>query len=142
MVNWKETYEVFLKLDKSELYEQGKKASSLILAYLQTIDSFNNAALVLLSIVASFVKADRNVSENEYEMFLKVTNIDSKSLSYLDFKDLLDNYDKSDIALNDELIDSLHNDIKLQVIILGLVMAAIDGKITNAEQKIIEKFYN
>lgn len=140
-INWKETYDVFASLPKEELYLQGKQSSRIVLAFLESIDGVRNAALSLLSIVATFVKADRKIGENEYKLFIELTNIDETVITYEVFRDILDDFNSEDYELVDQLIDSLHPDIKTQVIVLALVFCSIDGKVTPAEQKMIEKLY-
>ena len=90
----------------------------------------------LTNVVKLFVSADRNCSAEEADLFNAVMGT---SLSFEQFYNLTNGGgDPKFIQTMDEIIDSLPDEVKVDVCTFGLTILCADDKITGAEQAVFE----
>jgi hypothetical protein len=139
-MNFEQKYKEYLSYSKEKLIEIGKKNGKKLIETMDTMYGDKDKSFaVFMKLYGTFVAIDLDVNEEEYNMFKMITGVDS---SYLEFVDACrQSYDFDVIKEVDYIVD--HNsEIKLLVNDLGLAICAYDGKITNEEKALIERYWN
>ena len=139
MATYQEIYQSYLVLSDEELVSIGKDAHAVLLQELSKVYQTEQEILdKYIKIVGSFICIDGTVNQVEYEMFSLISGI---KFSYDDFLDIFKtNTSESSITVVDNIIDFLDGNGKYAAIVLGLVLSASNGHMSEEEQKLIEKF--
>lgn len=141
MNNWKELYEKYLALSKEELLAVTSSASAELLGLISVATrNSEEAFIVFLSLVSTFVAADKKVSEEEYNLFVDMTGF-KEEVSFEDFKKIMLNLtNKEVVEACDGILDNLPITYKLLALTVGLGFCVSDGKVTKAEERLLELY--
>lgn len=152
-MQWKEYFEYFCSKTDDELVEIGSGAVRFLVDVLS--DNLNidddeekmvNAIDVVFQIISTFVNADEEVDESEYEFVLKILDTTKEELPFENFKEYIGEKNEDLENVLDVLIDTISaefcEDFKKAVCDLGTCIAAFDGAITKPEILLIAKYYN
>ena len=137
-MEFRDLYQQYVNQSHSQRVAVAQKAAASVLSALKEggIDddtTFN----FLTNVIKLFVSADRNCTELECKLFNDVLGT---SLTYEQFYNLTNGGgDPSFIQAMDELIDTLPDEVKVDVCTFGLTIIAADDTITGAEQALFEK---
>lgn len=139
-MNWEAKYNEYLGYSKEKLFEIGSKNGTVLIEKMDKF--FNNqdeSFAKFMKIYGSFVTVDSNVTQEEYELFRKITGV---SASYNEFVEAIADSNKYDvIEAIDQFVDA-NLEMKKLVVTMGLVICAYDGEITDEEKVLIEKYFN
>lgn len=138
MATWHEIYQAYLNAPREQLVATGRTATETALQELVAKYGQKDAFTFFTGIVGSFVCADNKVNYDEFEVFQEVVGT---NLTYDQFYDMMKNFNTEEVfQIADRIIDSLSEKGKTAVLSVGLVLCAINGTITVAEQELIERF--
>ena len=138
MSTFRDVYQQYVNHSHAQRVSVAQKAAANVLGALKDggIDddvTFN----FLTNLIKLFVSADRNCTEGECRLF---NDVMGTSLTFEQFYNLTNGgSDPAFIQMMDELIDTLPDDIKVDVCTFGLTILAADDTITGAEQALFEK---
>ena len=97
----------------------------------------DNYGVFVLALIKLFVRADRNIS---YEEFSFVADILNSTIPFNEFLDKMnDRVDDGFVAWADTLIDSFSSEGKEAVCLFGLCIMESDDVLTASEQKLFER---
>ena len=115
-------------------------------------DVEKKAIVFLLKALGTFIFADGELQNEEYEFFLDIMNFRDSGISQASLERMLKMTTKeslSDVLMLNELIDNLgnHDDeeisiIKQELCSLGIMFCSLDGEITREEAELIEYYLN
>lgn len=134
----RELYNQYLNQSEAERVAVAQSATSVVAKFLNEagLDQEQSFAF-FMSIVRLFVSADRNCSQEEADLFNKLLDT---NVSYDDFFNATNGGANPEyIKAMDDLIDSMPEEPKLAVCILGLTFLAADGELTQAETDVFER---
>lgn len=138
MATWHEVYQAYLNAPREQLVATGRNSANLALEELVRRYGKDSAFQLFTGILGSFICADNKVNYDEYEVF---QDIIGTNITYDQFYEIMKNYNTEQVfAAADKVIDSLSAEGKNAVMCVGLVLCAINGTITVAEQQLIERF--
>jgi hypothetical protein len=141
--------------DRNKLVEAGKQSIFVILNAIKKWlvseeDIERKSILFLLKALGTFIYADGELQEEEYEFFLDIMNSRNSGISKTTLEKMLKNDSKDslvDVLMLNELIDNLgnHNDEEIAIIkkalcSLGIMFCSLDGRVTSEEMELIN-FY-
>ena len=134
----RELYNEYLNHSDAERVQTAQAATAVVAKFLNEAGLSNEQSFAFfMNIVRLFVSADRNCSEEEADLFNAVMGT---SLSFEQFYNLTNGgADPEFVAFMDELIDSLPEEVKVDVCTFGLTILCADGNLTGAEQAFFEK---
>jgi hypothetical protein len=146
-----------LNLSQEELIETGKNAIFTILNALKKwlvneTDFEKKAIIFLLKALGTFIFADGQLQDEEYEFFLQIMNSNEGDISQSTLEKMLKKSGKNylgDVVMLNELIDNLanHDDEEISIIkkalcSLGIIFCSLDGHVTKDEADLIEYYLN
>jgi hypothetical protein len=145
----------FLGLNRKDLVERGKDLIFFIMNALKKWlvneeDVENKTIVFLLRALGTFIFADGELQNEEYEFFLDIMNSRDSGMSRTTLEKILKKSPKeylSDVLMLNELIDNLgnHQDEEISIIkqtlcSLGIIFCSLDGNVTTEEAKLIEYY--
>lgn len=137
-MSWENKYNEYLGYSKEKLCEIGCINGAKLI---EKMDDFykdqDESFAKFMTIYGSFVTIDSKVTQEEYELFTKITGV---SASYNEFLDAIKDSSKYNvIEAIDQFVDA-NEDMKELVINMGLAICAYDGEISEEEKVLIEKY--
>ena len=138
MATFRDVYQKYVNLDHNQRVAVAQKAAGNILGALKDSNVDDEVIFNFLTdLIKLFVSADKNCTEEECRLF---NDVIGTSLSYEQFYNLTNGgSDPEFIQYMDELVDSLPEEVKVDVCTFGLTIIAADDTITGAEQALFEK---
>lgn len=118
-----------------------KDITSKLIADLKALDiKTEDVTGLLINIFKLFVSADRKARRDEYDLFVKLFDLDIDTDTFFN----LTNYgsDKEFVAKMDELVDAAPVDVAVNIVTLGILIITADGEATAEEIALLEKIYN
>lgn len=137
-----EIYEHYLALTEEERVDAVFMSTNSFLKFLEDKGINEDLATQLfLAIIAIFVDADGEVSDGELSLLNKSLGVDmtKEQLAGLTRQCASD---KDLVRRMDEIIDSLPNIIKADVVIIGLSLISADGELSEKEIEMFERILN
>lgn len=139
-MTFKDIFQKYLKTPKEELVLIAKECSSYIISSLTKHFNDKDEALdFYFKLYATFVCSDGVAQQNEYVLFNEITSINCDYDKYFNVMSLY--YKEKDKLEIIEVLDQLNQEVIDKCIVLGLIICAIDGKMTLNEQKLIERYF-
>lgn len=134
----RELYNEYLNHSDAERVQTAQAATAVVAKFLNEAGLSNEQSFAFfMNIVRLFVSADRNCSEEEADLFNKILDT---NVSYEDFFNATNGGASPEfIKAMDEIIDSMPEDPKVAVCILGLTFLAADGELSQAEADVFER---
>lgn len=137
-MEFRELYQQYANQSHEQRVDIAQKAAANVLVALKDggVDDDTTFAF-LTNVIKLFVSADKNCTELECKLF---NDVIGTSLTYEQFYNLTNGgSDPEFIKMMDDLIDSLPEEVKVDVCTFGLTIVAADDTITGAEQALFEK---
>ena len=134
----KEIYQNYLKQSEQERIAVAQNATAAIAGFLTESGLSSKESLnFYLNIIRLFVSADRRCSQEEVDLFNKILGL---SYSYEDFFNLTNGGANPEfVKVMDDIIDTMPEEPKIAVCVLGLTFLAADGELKENEIEIFEK---
>ncbi len=144
-----------LRSDRKALVEAGKYSIYVILNAIKKwmaseTDIERKSILFLIKALGTFIYADGELQEEEYDFFVDIMNSRNSGISKSVLERMLKKDSKEtlvDVLMLNELIDNLgkHNDEEIAIVkkalcSLGIMFCALDGNVTKEEKELIN-FY-
>jgi hypothetical protein len=144
-----------LSSDRKALVEAGKYSIFVILNAIKKWmvdeeDVERKSILFLIKALGTFIYADGELQEEEYDFFVDIMNSRKSGISKSVLEKMLKKDSKDslvDVLMLNELIDNLgkHNDEEIAIVkkalcSLGILFCALDGNVTKEEKELIN-FY-
>lgn len=141
--------------NREELVQKGKDSIHVILNALKKWlvdekDVEKKAIVFLLKALGTFIFADGEIQDEEYEFFLDIMNSRDSGISQPTLERMLKKTAEeslSDVLMLNELIDKLgnHEDEEIAIIkkalcSLGIIFCSLDGIVTKEEKELIEYY--
>jgi hypothetical protein len=115
-------------------------------------DVEKKAIVFILKAIGTFIFADGELQDEEYEFFLDVMNYRDSGINQTILERMLKKNSKeslSDVLMLNDLIDNLgnHDDEEISIIkkalcSLGIIFCSLDGNVTSEEAELIEYYLN
>lgn len=137
-MEFRELYQQYVDHSHEQRVAVAQKAAANVLSALEQGGVEDEVKFSFLTnVIKLFVSADKNCTELECKLFNDVLGT---SLTYEQFYNLTNGgSDPQFIQAMDEIIDSLPDEVKVDVCTFGLTIIAADDTITGAEQALFEK---
>ena len=137
-MEFRELYQQYVNQSHEQRVSVAQRAAGNVLMALKDANVEDEITFNFLTdLIKLFVSADKNCSEEECQLF---NDVMGTSLSYEQFYNLTNGgSDPAFVQTMDEIIDSLPDDVKVDVCTFGLTIIAADDTITGAEQSLFEK---
>ena len=137
-MEFRELYQQYVNQSHAQRVDIAQRAAGNVLVALKEGGVEDDITFNFLTdLIKLFVSADKNCTEAECQLF---NDVMGTSLSYEQFYNLTNGgSDPAFVQTMDEIIDSLPDDVKVDVCTFGLTIIAADDTITGAEQSLFEK---
>ena len=134
-----ELYKTFEEKDEASRLKLANKAASNLFTYLMRAEGLSKeeAFVFILAIIRMFVSYDKAIDQKECDLFNQLLNT---NLTLDEFKKIFE--EKVDENVIDEIVDSLPNEMRSEVCLLGLAFISSDGKINESEKEIFRKIFD
>ena len=138
MADWKKIYQDYLDASDATRANLAKNAASEIMSYCRSAGfSSDDQCQFIIYCFKLFSCGDTTTQRTEHELFKAVTGT---SITYQEYFDLTNYGGSEDFRSKmDQLIDSMSDDAKTNVLILGLCILTSDGKLTVSEQELFSR---
>ena len=140
-MDWKRTFDEYVNMDRSLLYNIATNNADEIQYTLQAYFGYSRSVKLMTQIFAGFAIVDNNATQDEYNMFRKVTDtLLDEYYSYSEFCDIANEASYCDYIETIKPILRDNDDLRDAIIRLGLAVCAIDDCISVPEQRFIAWF--
>ncbi|MCR4911770.1 MAG: hypothetical protein K5925_04535 [Bacilli bacterium] len=131
-------YSNYLNQTEEERIAVAQKATAAIAGFFSESGLTQKESLnFYINIVRLFVSADRRCSQQEVNLFNKILGVD---YSYEDFFNLTNGGSNPEfVKAMDDIIDTMPEEPKIAVCVLGLTLLAADGELKESEIDIFER---
>ena len=136
-MDWSRTFQEYVDMDPSLLLNVATNNADEVHYTLEVYLGYSRAKRVMTQIFAAFALVDGNVSQEEYNLFRRVTDtLFDEYYTYSEFEEIAYEAQRGDfISVVSPYLGG--SDLQYAIIRLGLAIAAIDGCLSVPEQKFI-----
>ena len=133
-MEFNELMQTFVNKDYDELLTLAKEAMVRVLPICKVVDEENNGMAMLTSILLSAIAADGKLTGLEAKFLSEITGLDAEGIDKL-----TDMYTGQMVELTDLLADKGGDDLKANILLIVVCLAACDHTICREENAFIRQ---